>query len=97
MALVFSLIVGMFWCLAPTQAAAEGKKFTVGFDAEFPPYGYKDDTGEYVGFDLDLAQEVCTRRGWTLVKQPIIWDNKDMEVKEGAKTREGTIDELYAS
>ena len=84
MALIFSLIVGMFWCLTPTQAAAEGEKFTVGFDAEFPPYGYKDDTGEYVGFDLDLAQEVCNRKGWTLVKQPIIWDNKDMELDSGS-------------
>ena len=25
------------------------KTFTVGFDAEFPPYGYRDDNGEYVG------------------------------------------------
>ena len=33
--------------------------FTVGFDAEFPPYGYQDDNGEYIGFDLDLADEVC--------------------------------------
>lgn len=32
------------------------KTFTVGFDAEFPPYGYRDDSGEYVGFDLDLAK-----------------------------------------
>lgn len=58
--------------------------FTVGFDAEFPPYGYKDDTGEYVGFDLDLAAEVCTRNGWTLVKQPIDWNSKDMELQTGA-------------
>ena len=36
--------------------------FVVGFDAAFPPYGYKDDNGEYVGFDLDLAQEVCGRQ-----------------------------------
>lgn len=57
-----------------------GKTFTVGFDAEFPPYGYKDSNGEYVGFDLDLAQEVCDRRGWTLKKQPIDWDSKDMEL-----------------
>ena len=28
--------------------------FTVGFDAEFPPYGYMDENGEYVGFDLGL-------------------------------------------
>ena len=43
--------------------------FTVGFDAEFPPYGYQDETGEYVGFDLDLAAEVCARNGWELVKK----------------------------
>ena len=57
--------------------------FVVGFDAAFPPYGYKDDNGEYVGFDLDLAQEVCDRNGWELVKQPIDWDSKDMEIESG--------------
>ena len=65
---------------AQTEA---GRQFVVGFDAEFPPYGYKDDSGEYVGFDLDLAQEVCDRLGWTLVKQPIDWDAKDMELEAG--------------
>ena len=68
---------------APAAADGEAKTFTVGFDAEFPPYGYMDDNGEYVGFDLDLAQEVCNRRGWTLVKQPIDWDAKDMELSSG--------------
>lgn len=58
-------------------------KFIVGFDAEFPPYGYKDESGEYTGFDLDLAQEVCNRNGWTLVKQPIEWESKDMELNSG--------------
>lgn len=65
-------------------AGKEEKTFTVGFDAEFPPYGYRDDNGEYVGFDLDLAAEVCKRNGWTLVKQPIDWDGKDMELSSGA-------------
>ena len=55
----------------------------VGFDASFPPYGYKDDDGEYVGFDLELAQEVCYRNDWKLVKQPIDWDAKDMEIDSG--------------
>ena len=59
------------------------KTFTVGFDAEFPPYGYRDDNGEYVGFDLDLAQEVCDNLGWELVKKPINWDSKDMELNSG--------------
>ncbi len=61
-----------------------GKTFTVGFDAEFPPYGYRDENGEYVGFDLDLAAEVCERQGWELVKQPIDWDAKDMELSSGS-------------
>lgn len=60
------------------------KQFIIGFDAEYPPYGYKDDNGEYVGFDLDLAQEVCARNGWELVKQPIDWDSKDMELNSGS-------------
>ena len=57
------------------------KTFTVGFDAEFPPYGSQDENGEYVGFDLDLAAEVCARNGWELVKKPINWDSKDMELE----------------
>lgn len=65
------------------EAVAEKTTFTVGFDASFPPYGYKDDNGEYVGFDLDLAQEVCDRLGYELVKQPIDWDAKDMELSSG--------------
>ena len=56
----------------------------MGFDAEFPPYGYMDEDGEYVGFDLDLAAEVCKRQGWELVKQPINWDTKDMELSSGS-------------
>ncbi len=61
------------------------KTFTVGFDAEYPPYGYKDEkTGEYVGFDLELAQAVCDMEGWELVKTPINWDSKDMEINSGS-------------
>ncbi|MDE6636358.1 MAG: transporter substrate-binding domain-containing protein, partial [Lachnospiraceae bacterium] len=46
---------------------ASRTKLIVGFDAEYPPYGYMDENGEYVGFDLDLADEVCKRNGWELV------------------------------
>ena len=58
--------------------------FVVGFDAEFPPYGYKDDSGNYVGFDLDLAKEVCKRNNWTFKAQPINWDAKDAELDSGS-------------
>ena len=58
-------------------------RFVVGFDADFPPYGYKDGA-EYKGFDLDLARAVCERKGWTFVANPINWDSKDMELGSGA-------------
>ncbi len=82
-AVVGALVLAMS-VLAGCGAQESGKNFTVGFDAEFPPYGYRADNGEYVGFDLDLAAEVCARKGWTLVKQPIDWDSKDMELSSGA-------------
>ena len=69
---------------AKTEESGEGTTFTVGFDAEFPPYGYMDENGDYTGFDLELAQEVCDRNGWELVKQPIDWDSKDMELSSGS-------------
>ena len=73
---------------APSASAAASEPvarttFTVGFDASFPPYGYTDDNGEYVGFDLDLAAEVCKRNGWELIKKPIDWNSKDMELSSG--------------
>ena len=68
---------------APAADAAGAREFTVGFDAEFPPYGFKDGD-EYKGFDLDLAREVCSRKGWKFVAKPIDWDAKDMELNSGS-------------
>ena len=55
----------------------------VGFDAEFPPYGFRDEDGNLVGFDLDLAKEVAKRRGWGIELKPIDWDAKDAELNSG--------------
>jgi len=66
-----------------TSASSGSTTLTVGFDQDFPPYGYVGDDGKYTGFDLELAQEVCNRNGWTFVAQPIDWDAKDMELSSG--------------
>jgi polar amino acid transport system substrate-binding protein len=66
------------------QTANDEDTFIVGFDAEFPPYGYKDNSGNYTGFDLDLAKEVCERNNWTFKAQPIDWDAKDAELDSGS-------------
>lgn len=71
-------------CLAACSSDDSGKKtFTVGFDANFPPYGYVGEDGEYTGFDLELAAEVAKRNGWELKLQAIDWDGKDFELDSG--------------
>ncbi|WP_101876960.1 amino acid ABC transporter substrate-binding protein [Lachnoclostridium edouardi] len=65
------------------EAKGEGSTFTVGFDADFPPMGFKAEDGSYTGFDLALAKEVADRLGMTFVAQPIAWDAKDMELESG--------------
>ena len=55
----------------------------VGFDAEYPPYGYMDKDGSYTGFDLELAEAVAKANGWTFEAKPIDWDTKDVELDSG--------------
>lgn len=49
----------------------------LGLDDQFPPLGFTDENGEIVGFDIDVAEEVCRRLGVRLVKQTIDWDEKE--------------------
>ena len=75
------LAVGMMsTMLTGCGKKSDDKTFTVGFDAEYPPYGYMDENGDYTSFDLELAEEVCKIKGWKLEKRPISWDSKDMEL-----------------
>lgn len=69
--------------VADDATEADEITFTVGFDAEFPPFGFIADDGSYDGFDLALAKEVCNRLGWTFVAQPIDWTSKDAELSNG--------------
>lgn len=56
----------------------------IGFDAEYPPYGYLDTkTNQYVGFDIDLAKAACKSINYTLELVPVDWDYKDAELDSG--------------
>lgn len=66
-----------------TKSSADSDKFTVGFDQNFPPFGYVGDDGEYTGFDIEMATECAKRMGKEIVLQPIDWDAKDMELEAG--------------
>ena len=66
--------------LANVQAKS---KLVMGFDEAYPPMGFVSESGEFVGFDIDLATEVCKRLGVELVFQPISWDAKELELSGG--------------
>lgn len=57
--------------------------FTVGLDATFAPMGFTDESGEIVGFDIDLAKAVAEKMGVEVKFQPIDWDSKSMELSSG--------------
>ncbi|MBR2835460.1 MAG: transporter substrate-binding domain-containing protein [Coriobacteriales bacterium] len=61
-------------------------KFVLGFDQDFPPYGYIGNDGSFTGFDIDLATELCKRLGWELELVPIAWDSKDALLNSGQIT-----------
>lgn len=65
------------------NAVKEKGTFILGFDPGFPPMGYTDEKGDYIGFDIDVAKEITARLGVELVLQPIDWAAKELELAGG--------------
>lgn len=60
------------------------EKFIMGFKSGFPPFEYTGNDGNYTGFDIALAKEVCERNNWTFVPLEIIdWNTKEVELNSG--------------
>ena len=54
--------------------------YVIGLDDEYAPMGFKDETGELVGFDVDLAKETARRMGVKFEFRPIDWNAKIEEL-----------------
>lgn len=54
----------------------------VGLDDSFPPMGFRDEKGEIVGFDIDLAKAVGEKLGVEVIFQPIDWNAKELELSQ---------------
>lgn len=62
-------------------------KFVVGLDDSFPPMGFRDEKGQIVGFDIDMAKAAAEKLGVKVEFKPVEWDgvilslnNKDIDV-----------------
>ena len=58
-------------------------QLVIGLDDTFAPMGFRDENGDLVGFDVDLAKAVCEELGVEAVFQPINWSAKEMELSTG--------------
>lgn len=84
------IIVMLLGLLCLTNAFADGKKiFIVGLDDTFAPMGFKDKSGQIVGFDIDLAKEAARRMNMPIAFQPCVWDSVFFELNKG------TIDAVW--
>lgn len=83
---IIVLALSLLMCLSLCACGGKTGKQTlvVGFDPEFPPFGFVNENGEYDGFDLALAKELCVRLGWEFKAVAINWDSKDNELATGS-------------
>ncbi len=84
MALVLALSFASFAEADNSLQAIQEKGYLIlGLDDSFPPMGFNDENGNIVGFDIDLATEVCKRLGVELKTQPIDWAAKEALLDAG--------------
>lgn len=62
-------------------AYIQGKGTLIVGITEFEPMDYKDDAGEWIGFDADMARMVAEQLGVEAQFVVIDWDNKIMELE----------------
>lgn len=55
----------------------------MGLDDTFVPMGFRNNNGEFTGFDVDLAREAVKRLGLKIEFQPIDWNLKEQELDSG--------------
>ena len=80
---VTALVIALILVLSTAAFAEEAFTFKMGFDAEYPPYTYMGDDGEYTGFDIEMCKKVCEILGWDIELVPINWDTKLMTLDSG--------------
>ncbi|MBQ9683327.1 MAG: amino acid ABC transporter substrate-binding protein [Neisseriaceae bacterium] len=67
---------------APTPAPV-AQKIVIGLDDNYPPIGFRDEKGELVGSDIDLAREAAKRLNREVEFKPIDWASKEAELNSG--------------
>ena len=65
------------------SSTLDKKELVIGLDDEFVPMGFRDESGELIGFDIDLAKAVAEKLNKEIKFQPINWSMKESELNGG--------------
>ncbi|MEO6012462.1 MAG: transporter substrate-binding domain-containing protein, partial [Devosia sp.] len=67
--------------LVPNLAAVPSIRFLT--TADFPPFNYRDKTGELIGFHIDLARAICADLTITCTIQAWPWEQAGKALEDG--------------
>ena len=72
----------------PSESSAQKQEsgkttYVIGLDDTFAPMGFRDEKGNLVGFDIDIANEAAERMNISIKFQPIDWSMKETELSAG--------------
>lgn len=65
------------------KSTFDKEELVIGLDDTFVPMGFKDESGELVGFDVELAKAVGEKLGKKFKFQAIDWSMKETELNNG--------------
>lgn len=63
-----------------SQPSINHDTIVIGLDDTFAPMGFRNEAGDIIGFDIDLAKETFQRLGKKVIFKPISWENKEAEL-----------------
>ena len=75
MIMTMVLAMGIFTGCGETETE-ERTSFIMGIDAEYPPFSYVGEDGEYTGFDVEICKAACEKIGWDFEVFGVNWDEK---------------------
>ena len=85
-AMIMIMVLGtlvMTGCGGSSDKSADKDTLVVGLDDTFAPMGFRDENGDLVGFDIDLANAVGEELVMKVEFKPIDWDAKEIELESG--------------
>ena len=82
-ALGFGAALGASISLAPTAFAKDWKSVVIGMEGAYEPWNLTDSSGKIVGFEVDLANDVCKRAGVECKVIAQDWDGMIPGLKAG--------------